>query len=60
MDRLAEEMKRAGKAAKEKFKNEYLPRLQEELNKLKEKLHQLDREDEVEPLEIKLEDLRQI
>ena len=60
LDRLAEEMKRAGKTAKEKIKNEYLPRLQAELDKLKEKLHQFGREDEIEPLEIRLEDLREI
>jgi len=60
MDRLAEEMTRAGKAAKEKIKNEYLPRLQAELNELKEKLHQFGREDEIEPLEIRLKGLREI
>ena len=60
LNKLKEQMKNAGSAFQEKIQNELLPWLQEEIEKLKERLRKLDREKEVEPLEVKMEELRKI
>ena len=53
-------MKKAGSAFREKIQKELLPRLQKEIEKLKERLRKFGREKEVEPLEVKMEELRKI
>ena len=60
LNELKEEMKKAGSAFREKIQKELLPRLQEEIEKLKERLRKSGREKEVEPLEVKMEELRKI
>jgi len=42
------------------MQKELLPWLQEEIEKLKEKLRKFGREKEVKPLEVKMEELRKI
>lgn len=60
LNELKEQMKKAGSAFREKIQNELLPRLQKEIEKLKERLRKFGREKEVEPLEVKMEELRKI
>ena len=48
------------KQARERIKHEWLPRIQRELDKLKEKLKQYGREDELAPLEKEVERIRKI
>ncbi len=60
LNELKEKMKKAGSAFQEKIQKELLPRLQKEIEKLKERLRKFGREKEVEPLEVKMEELRKI
>jgi paraquat-inducible protein B len=60
LNQLKEKLKKAGSAFREKVQKELLPRLQKEIEKLKERLRKLGREKEVEPLEVKMEELRKI
>ncbi len=60
LNELKEKMKNAERAFREKIQNELLPRLQKEIEKLKERLRKFGREKEVEPLEVKMEELRKI
>ena len=60
LNELKEEMKKAGSAFREKMQKELLPWLQKEIEKLKERLRKFGREKEVEPLEVKMEELRKI
>ena len=60
LNELKEKMKKAERAFREKIQNELLPRLQKEIEKLKERLRKFGREKEVEPLEVKMEELRKI
>ncbi|MEA2039762.1 MAG: hypothetical protein U9N82_08005 [Thermodesulfobacteriota bacterium] len=60
LNQLKEKMKKAGSAFREKIQKELLPRLQKEIEKLKERLRKSGREKEVEPLEVKMEELRKI
>ena len=60
LNELKEKMKKAGSAFQEKIQKELLPWLQKEIEKLKERLKKFGREKEVEPLEVKLEELRKI
>ena len=60
LNQLIEKMKKAGRTFREKIQNELLPRLQKEIEKLKERLKKFGREKEVEPLEVKMEELRKI
>jgi paraquat-inducible protein B len=55
-----EEMKRSGKAVREMIQKEILPRLEQELDNLRKRLHEKGREDELKPLEIKMEEIRKI
>ena len=57
---LAEEMKRSGESVREKVEQELLPRLKQEIEKLRERLQKFGREEEVEELETQLERIRQI
>lgn len=57
---LKEMLLNAGAAAREKIQKELLPWLQKEIDRLKERLKKLGREKEVEPLEVKMEELRSI
>ncbi|MCP4666408.1 MAG: hypothetical protein GY849_08570, partial [Deltaproteobacteria bacterium] len=60
MQGLADELKKAEKKVRDKIHQEILPRLKEELNNLKERLRELGREKEVEPLETEIEKIRRI
>ena len=60
MERLAEEMKRSVKSAREKIKNKLLPHLQQEIEKLREELKKFGREKELEPLETQMENIKKI
>ena len=60
LNQLKEKMKKAGSAFREKIQKELLPRLQKEIEKLKERLRKFGREKEVEPLEVKMEEIRKI
>jgi len=57
---LADELKKAEKAVRDKINEEILPLLKEELNNLRERLRELGREKEVEPLEVQIEKIRRI
>jgi ABC-type transporter Mla subunit MlaD len=54
------EMKRSGKEVREMIQKEILPRLEQELENLKKRLHKKGREDELKPLEIKMDKIRKI
>jgi len=59
--RLVEEMKQSGKSAQETIQRELLPKLQEEIEKLRERLREFGREEEeVEPMEVHVEEIREI
>jgi hypothetical protein len=57
---LAAEMTRAEKAARERIKREWLPKIERELEKLRKKLGKLGREDELRPLEDEVKRIRRI
>ena len=57
---LYDEMKRSGKEVREKIQKELLPLLEQELEKLKERLQKDGREEELKPLEIEMEKIREI
>jgi hypothetical protein len=59
--RLVEEMKRAGSSAQEMIQEDLLPKLQEEMEELRERLHEFGGEDEeLEPLEEQVEKIETI
>lgn len=60
LKQLKEKMDKEGRAFREKMQKELLPWLQEEIEKLKERLRKFGREKEVKPLEVKMEELRKI
>ena len=60
LNQLKERMNKAGRAVREKIQNELLPRLQKEIENLKERLRKFGREKEVEPLEVKMKEMRKI
>jgi len=57
---LAAEIQQKEKQARERIKREWLPRIQRELDKLREKLKQSGRESELAPLEKEVERIRRI
>ncbi len=57
---LAEEMAHSGNAAQEKIKKEVLPQLRQETEKLREKLRELGREEEIKPLAVEFEKIQKI
>jgi hypothetical protein len=60
LEDLAAEIERKEKQTREKIKREWLPKIQSELDKLREKLKQYGREEELEPLEKEVERIRRI
>jgi len=60
LNQLKEKMKKSGKEFREKIQKELLPWLQKEIEKMKQRLKKFGREKEVEPLEVKMEELRKI
>ena len=60
LNQLKEKMKKSGKEFREKMQKELLPWIQKEIEKLKERLRKFGREKEVEPLEVKMEEIRKI
>ena len=55
---LAGEIEQSGKAARKEIERKWLPRYKQELEKLKDRLRKLGREDELKPLEIELERIK--
>jgi len=60
LDQLLEEMKRSGAAFRDRVQKDVLPKLQEEIDKLNDRLRELGREKEVEPLQTKMDEIRKI
>jgi len=60
LDRLSEVMKETGRNAREKIERDVLPRLMREMEKLRQRLRELGREEEGEPIKTKLKDTRTI
>ncbi|MEA2060455.1 MAG: MlaD family protein [Thermodesulfobacteriota bacterium] len=60
LDMMVDNIKEKGAAAKEKFNTETLPRLKQELETLRKKLEGLGREEELKPLERKLNNLENV
>jgi gas vesicle protein len=57
---LYEKMKQSGKDVREMIQKEILPRLEQELENLKKRFHEKGKEDELKPLEIKMEEIKKI
>jgi len=60
LNQLLDEMKRSGAAFRDKVQKDLVPRLQEEIDKLREKLREQGREKEAEPLQTKMDEMRNI
>jgi paraquat-inducible protein B len=60
LDDLLEDMKNSGKEAREKIQKEVLPKLKRELEELRERLRKLGREEEIQPLEVQMEKIREM
>jgi paraquat-inducible protein B len=60
LEDLGAEIERKEKQAREKIKREWLPKIQRELDGLREKLKQYGREEELEPLEREVDRIRRI
>jgi paraquat-inducible protein B len=60
LDNLYDQMKQSGKDVKETIQKEILPRLEEELENLKKRFHEKGQGDELKPLEIKMEEIKNI
>ena len=57
LSRMADEMKRSGKAVQDRVQKEMLPRISEEIERLRKELEKLGREQEVQPLEDQVESM---
>lgn len=57
---LADEIERKEKETREKVKREWLPKIQRELDDLRERLRQMDREDQLAPLDQEVERIRRM
>ena len=57
---LYDKMKRSGKEIREMIQKEILPRIEQELENLRKRLHKKGREDELKPLEIKMDEIKKI
>ena len=57
---LYDEMKQSGKEVREMIQQQILPRLEEELQNLKKRLQKKGKEDELKPLETKMEKIKKI
>ena len=60
LNNLYDQMKQSGKEVNETIQKEILPRLEEELENLKKRFHEKGQEDELKPLEIKMEEIKNI
>jgi len=60
LDRLTEEMARSQKAIRAKMKTEVIPEIQKRLNLLRERLERRNRQDEIDPLDRQLNEMREI
>lgn len=60
LDNLYDQMKQSGEEVNETIKKEILPRLEEELENLKKRFHEKGQGDELKPLEIKIEEIKNI
>ena len=60
LNNLYDQMKQSGKEVNETIQKEILPRLEEELENLKKRFHEKGQEDELKPLEIKMEEIENI
>ena len=60
LDDLLEDIKKSGKEAREKIQKEVLPKLKRELEELRERLRKLGREEEIKPLEVQMEKIREM
>lgn len=60
LENLYEKMKRSGSEVREMIQKEILPRLEEELENLRKRFREKGQEDELKPLEIKMEEIRRI
>jgi paraquat-inducible protein B len=60
LSNLYDQMKQSGKEAREMIQKEILPRLEQELENLKKRFQEKGREDELKPLEIKMEEIKKI
>ena len=57
LERLAEEINRSGHSVKEQIQNDVLPQLEKTLEKLRDRLRRLDREEEMKPRKIQFKSL---
>ena len=57
---IYEKMKQSGKDVREMIQKEILPRIEQELENLKKRLYEKGKEDELKPLEIKMEEIKKI
>ncbi|HKK90344.1 MAG TPA: MlaD family protein [Desulfobacteraceae bacterium] len=60
LDRFVNDIKEKGDTVREKFNNETLPAIKKELEILRKKLEELGREEEIKPLEKKLDNLKEV
>lgn len=60
LGRLSEEMARVQGTIREKIKNELIPEIQKRLNKLREGLERYNRQDEIDPLDRQLNEIRKL
>ena len=60
LKRLAEEMKQSEQAVRKKIKEELFPQLKKEMEKLRKRLQEFGRENEMKPLEIEMEKIQKI
>lgn len=55
---LSDDIKRAGQKARAKIRKQWLPQIEKELEKLRKRLREMGREDELKPLEVEFEKLK--
>ncbi len=60
LNRLGDEIKKSGKSVQEKIQKEILPDIQKEIDRLRQQLQKFGREEEVRPLEKKMEKMKEI
>jgi len=60
LNRLGEEMQKSGNAVQDKIQKDVLPQIQKEIDRLREELRKFGREDEVRPLEDKMDKIKKL
>jgi len=60
LNRLGEEMQKSGNAVQDKIQKDVLPQIQKEIDRLREELRKFGREDEVRPLEDKMDKIKRL